>query len=111
MKKVIKRITLYLFIFVFVFGFFLMLNSGFKFDSPDSVFQTLFFTLITLLLIFQLWLKKVFVILSVVLFVIMVVFFTLDFIDIANFFGTLGFGTLIILSLFYIPKLFKYGHV
>lgn len=107
MKKAIKRITVSL----LVFGFFLMLNSGFKFDSLDSLFQTLFFTLMTLLLIFQPWLKKALVILSVILFVIMVVFFVLDFIDIANFFGSLGFGILIISSLFYLPKLLKYGHV
>lgn len=107
MKKAIKSIILYL----FVFGFFLMLNSGFKFDSLDSLFQTIFFTLMTLLLIFQTWLRQGFVILSIILLVIMVVFFTLDFIDIANFFGSLGFGTLIISSLFYLPKLLKYGYV
>lgn len=107
MKKAIKSITLYL----FVFGFFLMLNSGFKFDSLDSLFQTLFFTLMTLLLIYQPWLKKAFVIFSMILFVIMVVSFTLNFIDIANFFGSLGFGTLIISSLFYLPRLLKYGYI
>lgn len=107
MKKIVKKIILY----SFVFGFFLMLNSGFKFDSPGSLFQTFIFTLITLLLIFQPWLKKSFVVLSMILFIIMVIFFTLDFINIANFFGSLGFGILIISSLFYIPKLLKYGHL
>lgn len=107
MIKAIKRITLSL----FVFGFFLILNSGFKFDSWNPLFQTLFFTLITLLLIFQPWLKRAFVILSMTLFIIMVVFFTLDFIDIANFFGSLGFGIFIISSLFYLPKLIKYGYI
>ena len=107
MKKAIKKITLYL----FVFGFFLIINSGFKFDSWVSLFQTLFFTLMTLLLISQPWLKKAFVVLSMILFFIMVVFFILDFIDIANFFGSLGFGILIISSLFYLPKLLKYGYI
>lgn len=107
MKKTIKKIILYL----FVFGFFFTLNSGFRFDSWDSLFQTLFFTLMTLLLISKPVLKKAFTTLSVILFVIMVIFFTLDFINIANFFGSLGFGILIISSLFYIPRLLKYGHV
>lgn len=107
MKKAIKKLALYL----FVFGFFLILNSGFRFDAWDSLFQTLFFTLMTLLLIFQPWLKKAFIILSVVLFIIMVVFFTLDSVDIANFFGSLGFGILILSSFFYLPKLIKYGHI
>jgi len=107
MKKAIKKIALYL----FIFGFFLMLNAGFKLDSLDSLFQTLFFTLIMLLLLSQPHLKKAFVILSVILFVIMVVFFILNFIDTANFFGSLGFGILIISGLFYLPKLLKYGHI
>lgn len=107
MKKTIKRITLSL----FVFGFFLILNSGFKFDPWDSLFQTLFFTLMTILLLSKPALKKAFVVLSVILFIIMAVFFTLDFIDIANFFGSLGFGILIISSLFYLPKLIKYGYI
>ena len=107
MKKTIKIITL----FLFVFGFFLILNSGFRFDSLDSLFQTLFFTLLTLLLIFQPWLKIAGVVLSVILFIIMAVFFTLDFIDIANFFGSLGFGILIISSLFYLPNLLKHGYI
>lgn len=88
-----------------------MLNSGFKFDSWDSLFQTLFFTLITMILVFQPRLKKAFVILSVMLFIIMVVFSILDIIDIANFFGSLGFGILIISSLFYLPKLLKHGYI
>lgn len=107
MKKTIKKIILY----SFVFGFFFILNSGFKFDSWNPLFQTLSFTLITLLLIFQPWLKRAFVILSMTLLIIMVVFFTLDFIDIANFFGSLGFGILIISGLFYLPKLIKYGYI
>lgn len=107
MIKAIKKITL----FLFFFGFFLILNSGFKFDSWNSLFQTLFFTLMTILLISKPVLKKAFVILSVILLVIMVIFFTLDFIDIANFFGSLGFGIFIISSLFYLPKLIKYGYI
>lgn len=107
MKKIIKKIIL----FLLIPGFFLIINSGFKFDSWDSLFQTLFFSLMTLLLIFQPRFKKVFVILSVILLIIMVVFFTLDYIDIANFFGSLGFGIFIISSLFYLPKLLKYGYV
>lgn len=107
MIKAIKKITL----FLFFFGFFLILNSGFKFDSWDSLFQTLFFTLMTLLLISQPWLKKVFIILSVILFVMMVVFFIFDLINVANFFGSLGFGVLIISGLFYLQRLLKHGYL
>ncbi len=107
MKKVIKKIILY----SFVFGFFLILNSGFKFDPWDSLFQTLFFTLMTLLLISKPVLKRTFIILSVIFFVIMVVFFIFDLINVANFFGSLGFGVLIISGLFYLQRLLKYGHL
>lgn len=107
MKKAIKNVMLPL----FVFGFFLLFNSGLKFDDWSSISQTLVFTLSTLLLINKPWLKKAFVILSIILFIFMVVFFTLDFINIANFFGSLGFGILIISGIFYLPQLLKYGHI
>lgn len=107
MKKAFKNITL----FLLIFGFFLIFNSGFKFDFGESQFQTLVFTLMTLLLIFQPWLKKVFVILSLILFIFMVIFFTLDLISVADFFGSLGFGIFIISGLFYLPRLLKYGHI
>lgn len=107
MKKTIKSIIL----FILVFGFFLVFNSGLKFNSWESLFQTFIFTLLTQILIFHPWLKKGFIILSLILFIFMVIFFTLDFISVANFFGSLGFGILIISSLFYIPKILKYGYI
>lgn len=107
MKKAIKIVIL----FIIIFGFFLIFNSGLKFDSWESLFQTLVFTLMIMFLIFQPWLKKTFVILSLILFIVMVIFFTLDFINIANFFGSLGFGIFIISSLFYMPKFIKYGYI
>jgi hypothetical protein len=107
MKKRIKKIVL---IFS-VFGFFFVFNSGLRFDSWESLFQTLVFTAVTLFLIFQPWIKKVFVILSLILFIFMVIFFTLCFISVAELFGSLGFGIFIISVLFYLPGLLKYGHI
>lgn len=105
--KIIKK-TFY---FFGVFGFFWMLNSGFSFDSWISLFQTILFTLITITLFSRSWLKNVFIVLAMVLLIIMVIFFTLNLIDIANFFGSLGFGILLISSLFYLPELIKHGHI
>lgn len=107
MKKKIKIIILT----IFIFGFFLVFNSGFRFDSWELLFQIFVFTLLTMFLIFQPGLKKGFVLSSLVLFIFMVIFFILDYTGIANFFGSLGFGILIISSLFYLPKLLKYGYV
>lgn len=107
MKKVIKTTV----IFIIILGFFLLLNSGLRFDSAESVFQSLIFALLTLLLILRPWLKKVFIVLSLILFVFMVIFFILDFISVANFFGSLAFGILIISGLFYLPKVLKKGYI
>lgn len=107
MKKAIKNVMLPL----FVFGFFLLFNSGLKFDDWSSISQTLVFTLSTLLLINKPWLKNVFVILSLVLFIFTGIFFTLDLILIAEFFGSLGFGILIISGIFYSPQLLKHGYI
>ncbi len=107
MKKVIKTTV----IFIIIFGFFLSLNSGLRLDSAELVFQSLIFAFLTLLLIFRPWLKKVFIVLSLILFIFMVIFFILDFISVANFFGSLAFGILIISGLFYLPKVFKKGYI
>ena len=107
MKKAIKIVVL----FIFISAFFLLFNSGLRFDLWESLFQTLVFTLLTLILIFQPWLKTVFVIFALILFILMVAFFIIDFLSVANFFGSLGFGILIISALFYLPGLLKYGHI
>lgn len=107
MKKTIKILSL----FVILLGFFLLFNSGLRFDSFESLFQTFIFTLLTLILIFHSWLKKVFIILSLILFILMIIFFILDSIYIANFFGSLAFGILIISGLFYLPKVLKNGYI
>ena len=107
MKKAIKTLS----ISVILLGFFLLFNSGLRFDSFESIFQAFIFTLLTLLLIFHFWLKKVSIILSLILFILMVIFFILDSISIANFFGSLAFGILIISGLFYLPKVLKEGYI
>ena len=98
-------------LFVVLLGFFLLFNSGFRLDSFESLFQSFIFTLLTLLLIFYPWLKKVFIIFSLILFILMVIFFILNFIPIANYFGSLAFGILIISGLFYLPKILKKGYI
>lgn len=107
MKKAIKTLSLS----VIPLGFFFLFNSGLRFDSAESVFQSLIFALLTLLLILHPRLKKIFIVLSLILFVLMVIFFVLNFIHIANFFGSLAFGILIISGLFYLPKVLKEGYI
>lgn len=107
MKKAIKNVMLPL----FVFGFFLLFNSGLKFDDWSSISQTLVFTLSTLILINKPWLKEIFMILSLVLFIFTGIFFTLDLNLITEFFGSLGFGILIISGIFYLPQLLKHGYI
>lgn len=107
MKKLIKKTVL---IFLLSF-FFLALNSGFVLSDFISIIQTIFFILITLILLYKPKLKKCFVVVSLICLSIMVVFFTAYLIDVANFFGSLGFGILLISSLFYLPQLLKHGHI
>lgn len=107
MKKLSKNTV----IFILILSFFLLFNSGFRSDKLESLFQSLVFTLVLLSLIFQPWLKKAFVILSLILYVFMIILFTLDYIPIANVFGSLGFGILIISGIFCLPKLLKYGYI
>lgn len=55
--------------------------------------------------------KRSFIFASNALFLIMTVFFMLDLPDAANIFGSLGFGILVLTVLFYLPRLFKQGHL
>lgn len=107
MKKIIKKIILFTIILVF----FLVFNSGFRFDDWQSIFQTVVFSLVAWILIYKPWLKSGFILLTLIFFIFMVISFILSHIIIANFFGTLGFGLLIISGLFYLPQLVKYGNV
>jgi len=107
MKKIIKVVIIYF----IIFAFFLLSNSGLILDDWQSIFQNIVFSAITLALIYQPNLKKGFVILSLLLLTLTGLFFVLDYIFVADAFGTLGFGIIVISGLFYIPRLFKDGHI
>jgi len=107
MKKIIKKTITSLIVFVF----FLFLNSGFRFDDWQSIFQNVVFSSVTLALIYQPILKKGFVLLSLSMLALTSIFFVLGYILVANAFGILGFGIMIISGLFYLPKLFKDGYI
>lgn len=107
MKKIVKVSIL----FLLFFSFYWLFNSGLRTDVWDQILQNLVFTILTIVLIFKPSLKTISMFISLILLIFMVIFFVLDNITIANSFGSLGFGILIISGLFYIPKLLKYGYI
>lgn len=109
MVKVIKTTLL----FILVLFFFWFINSGFDPDLSYSHLQTLIFTIITVILIKRSSFKLFTILLATVLLVVMVLLtaFSLRTVETADFFGSLGFGILMISAVFYIPQLVKQGFV
>lgn len=101
--------------YIFVILLLLLLFSIMDLNPSTGVnflpIAVLMFTVSVGILLIWPYLKSVFIIISNISFLIMVIFFVLNLPDIANIFGSLGFGILIIASLFYLPQLFKYGYI
>lgn len=109
MIKVVKTTLL----FILIWAFFWFINNGFNPDLDYSQLQTLIFAVTTVILIKRNTLRLATATLAIILLIIMALL-SVSFpktIDAANFFGTLGFGILIISSLFYIPQLIKQGFI
>lgn len=103
----LKHISIFL---VLLFTFFL-LSVNLTDEINLSPFDVIIFTLVSGILIICPLCKLLFIIISNILFFIMAIFFILDLVEIANIFGIFGFGILIITTVFYLPQLFKYGHI
>lgn len=55
--------------------------------------------------------RKYSLILSLSSLFLMIVFYLIGQLDTANWFGSLGFGLLVITVIFYLPELFKKGYI
>lgn len=102
-----------LLLFLLLLFFFLAINTNLSFELDVSFYQSVIFALVAETLFIWPGLKIIFVILSLVLFTVMLAFFIFgtEFIELANFFGSLAYGIFIISALFYLSKLFKEGSI
>ena len=102
-----------LLLFLLLLFFFLVINTNLSFKLDVNFYQAVIFTLAGETLFIWPNLKIIFIAASLVLFAVMISFFILgmEFIGLANFFGSLAYGIFIISALFYLPKLFKDGSI
>lgn len=100
-----------LFIFILLVPLFYVLDLTAAAEKIPLPLEVSVFALTGATLIFWPAAKQSFIFASNALFLIMAVFFMLDLPDTANIFGSLGFGILVITAIFYLPSLFKQGHL
>lgn len=103
------RILKYTAVFALLLLVFFIIDISLSEEINILPFEILIVALTTEILIFWPRLRLIFILIANILFLIMVLFFVLNMVDIANIFGSLGFGIFLIASLFYLPQLFKYG--
>lgn len=89
---------------------FLWLENGFSVKTPVDLVKPIIFSLALFLSLGDMY-KKILLIVTLFLLFLMVVFYLFWKIDLSNWFGSLGFGMLIIYTLGYFPELLKRGFV
>lgn len=104
---VFKHVSIFLILLLSFFFLNINLTDGINLFP----FDVIIFTIVTEVLIFYSFSKLFFIIISNICFFVMAIFFILNIVEIANIFGIFGFGILIITTIFYLPQLFKNGHI
>ncbi len=95
--------------FLFFLIIYLIINSELSFSSFENTFTTLIFSLFTTIIIVVPKLKRIGIYVLIILWIFTIAFFVVGFIDIANIFGTLAFGFLIISAMLRLLELVKTG--
>lgn len=109
MKKA-QIILIKFLIATFSIGLFWWLESGFKIRNGDELLKSIIFA-ISLFFILAYKSKRSILWLALFLLGLMVIYYLLRNIPLANFFGSIGFGMLLIFILSFIPDLVKKGFV
>jgi len=99
------------FLFITFLLFFIIINTNLSLKIDRSFFESVVFALITEALFIQPKLKFIFIVVVNVMFLIMVIFYTFGYIEIATLIGSLAFGILLIEVLFYAPQLIRNGYI
>lgn len=98
-------------LFPIILVIFLFINTDMSFRINQNLLQAVTFSLVAYLLILRSSYKKFFLIISNSFLVFMAMFFIFNNIELANFFGSLGFGIFLLSLIFYIPQIVKSGYI
>lgn len=106
----IRKILVSIIIFIVTLPLFVWLESGFSIKSPIDLIKPLCFSFSATFSYMNFY-RKFLLISSLFLLTIMVFFYLIWKIDLSNWFGSLGFGMLIIYVAGYFPQLLKKGYI
>ncbi len=111
MKKYSYYAVKYIGIFVLLYIFFFIIDINLSESISILPLEIFIFALVTEILIFRSYLRLAFIIAANISLLLMIILFVLGLTDVANIFGSLGFGIFIITAFFYLPQLVKYGYI
>lgn len=101
----------YIIVFILLLLFFSIIDANLSGNINILPVEIFAFALITEILIFWQYFRLVFIICANILFLLMIILFVFNMPEVANVFGSLGFGIFLITALSYLPQLIKYGHI
>lgn len=98
-------------VFILLLAFFYILEINISEGVYYLPLEAAVFAIISEIMIFKPAFKHIFIVLANVLFLLMMGFFVMNRLSIANIFGSLGFGILMISAVFYLTRLIKQGYI
>lgn len=109
--NVIRLLFKLLILPIFLVVSFNFLEYGFKWNRVDQFIYPLTLTIITLIIYFVPKLRKLFLISSFLILLIMIFLYLMNELNMANIIGSFGFALLLIVITSYIPDIIKKGFV
>lgn len=106
----LSKILVTIMILIISLPIFIWLENGFSVKSSLDLVKPVIFSFSAVFCYMNFY-RKFLLISSLFLLTIMVFFYLIWKIDLSNWFGSLGFGLLVIFTLGYIPQLLKEGYV
>ena len=106
-----KNIFKFLIIFIVSYPFILFLNTGFLTDSSIKIFQALIFAIVFSTIAVWSNLRRIILLASLCLILIMAAFYIVDMIELADIFGSTAVGLILLTIISFLPQLFKKGYI
>lgn len=106
----LSKILIAIMILIISFPIFIWLENGLAIKGSSDLIKPVIFSFSASFAYIN-FKRRLLLILSMIMLFIMVIFYLFWQIDLANWFGSLGFGMLVIYTLGHIPQLLKKGYV
>ncbi len=108
---IIKVLTKFLILPLFLVVFFNFSEYGYKWNRIDKFIYPIILMILTLVIFLRPKLRKLFLVLSLTVLLLMIFLYLLDEMNLANTVGSFGLALLLIITASYMPQIIKKGFV